>query len=444
MGENIPMEWWMALLLLIGGTVFLMFMGLPVGVSFLFANLIGTLVFVGGLSGFKLLILNLEESLTSFGLLTVPMFILMGEVMFHSKMALRAIDALDYWIGRVPGRLGLLAVASGTIFGATSGSTIATTSMLGSLLIPEMERRGYQKAMCIGPILGSGALAMLIPPSILAVILATLIEVSVGGMLIAGILPGLLLASFYAIYIVIRCWIQPEIAPPYDIPPIPLIKKLKEMTVYVLPLGLIIFLVVGIIFLGMATPSEAAAMGAIGSIILSFFYGEMNWEVFRKCIFGTIKMTTFMFFIIMASMIFSQILAFSGASSGLIQAVVKLELPPLLVLISMQVTLLFLGCFMDNLSIAVIVVPIYMPVIKTLGFDPLWVAAMTLINMDLGNLTPPFGLQLFVMKGIQPMTPMAVIIRSAIPFALCEVLTLIAIMIFPDIALYLPSLMRKG
>jgi tripartite ATP-independent transporter DctM subunit len=296
----------------------------------------------------------------------------------------------------------------------------------------------------MGPIMGSGALAMLIPPSILAVILATLVEVSVGRMLIAGILPGLLLASFYAIYIVIRCWFQPEIAPPYDIPPIPLIKKLKETAVYVLPLGLIIFLVVGIIFLGMATSSEAAAMGAIGAILLSAFYGEMNWEVFRKCLFGTIKMTTFMFIIIMASMVFSQILAFSGASSGFIQAVVKLELPPLLVLISMQVTLLFLGCFMDNLSIAVIAVPIYMPVIKALGFDPLWVATMTLINMDMGNLTPPFGLQLFVMKGMQPDTPMADIIRSAFPFLLCEAAVLILIMILPDIALFLPDLMRKG
>ena len=155
-------------------------------------------------------------------------------------------------------------------------------------------------------------------------------------------------------------------------------------------------------------------------------------------------MTTFMFIIIMASMVFSQILAFSGASSGLIQAVVNLKLPPLLVLISMQVTLLFLGFFMDNLSIAVIAVPIYMPVIKALGFDPLWVAAMTLINMDMGNLTPPFGLQLFVMKGIQPLTPMAVIIRSTLPFVFCEALTLVAILLFPEIALYLPSLMRKG
>jgi TRAP-type C4-dicarboxylate transport system permease large subunit len=168
----------------------------------------------------------------------------------------------------------------------------------------------------------------------------------------------------------------------------------------------------------------------------------MNRQVLRKCLFGTIKLTTTMFIIIMASTMFSQILAFSGASSGLIQAVVDLKLPPLLVLISMQVSLLFLGCFMDNLSIAVIAVPIFMPVLKALGFDPLWVGVMTLINMDMGNLTPPFGLQLFVMKGMQPSTPMADIIRSAFPFLLCEAATLILVMIFPQIALYLPSLMR--
>jgi tripartite ATP-independent transporter DctM subunit len=437
------MEWWMPLLLLIGGAVVVMLLGLPVGISFLFTNLLGALFFMGGLSGCKLLILNLEESLTSFGLLTVPMFILMGEVMFHSRMALRAIDALDYWIGKIPGRLGLLAVASGTIFAATSGSTLANTSMLGSLLIPEMERRGYKKAMTIGPIIGCGALAMLIPPSILAVILATLIEVSVGAMLIGGILPGLLLAALYALYIVFRSWLQPEIAPPYDLPSIPFAKKIKETVLYVLPLGFIIFLVVGIIFLGVATPSEAAAMGAVGSIILSSFYGEMNRQVLTKCLYGTIKLTTTMFVIIMASTMFSQILAFSGASSGLIKAVVDLHLSPLLVLISMQVSLLFLGCFMDNLSIAVIAVPLFMPVLKALGFDPLWVGVMTLINMDMGNLTPPFGLQLFVMKGMQPSTPMSDIIRSSFPFLLCETATLILVMIFPQIAIYLPGLMRR-
>lgn len=162
--------------------------------------------------------------------------------------------------------------------------------------------------MTIGPIIGSGALAMLIPPSILAVILATLIEVSVGKMLIAGILPGLLLASLYAIYIILRCWFQPEIAPPYEVQHIPLSKKLRDTVLYVFPLGLIIFLVVGIIFLGMATPSEAASMGAVGSILLSLLYRGMNLEIFKKCLFGTIKMTTFMFIIIVAAMVFSQIL----------------------------------------------------------------------------------------------------------------------------------------
>lgn len=436
------MEWWLILLILIGGTMLMMFIGLPVGISFLLTNLMGTMMFMGGIAGIKLLILNLEESLTSFTLLTLPTFILMGEVMFHSRMALNAIDALDYWVGRIPGRLSLLSVISGTIFAATSGSTLANTSLLGSLLIPEMERRGYKKTMTIGPIIGSGGLAMLIPPSILAVILATLVEVSVGGLLIAGIFPGLILASFYTVYIVIRCWIQPEIAPPYDISSIPLYKKLRNTIIFVFPLGLIIFLVVGIIILGIATPSEAAAMGAIGTTLLAMVYGEMNWETFKKCLIGTIRLTTAMFVIIMASMTFSQLLAFSGASSGLIESVVKLKMHPILVLITMQAILLFLGCFMDNLSMAMIAVPIYMPVIRALNFNPLWFAAMTLINMDMGNLTPPFGLQLFVMKGMQPTASMADIIRSTFPFFLCETLTLVMVLIFPSIALYLPSLMH--
>jgi tripartite ATP-independent transporter DctM subunit len=437
------MEWWMSILLLIGSSVLFIFVGLPVGLAFLLANLIGALVFMGGLSGISLLILNMEESVTSFTLLTVPMFVLMGEIMFHSRMAFRAIDALDHWIGRLPGRLAILAIASGVIFGAISGSTIATTAMLGGILIPEMKKRGYKDEMAIGPILGSGALDMLIPPSIMAVILATLVEIPVGDMLIAGVVPGLMLAAFYFIYIIVRCWIRPEIAPPYDVPVAPLRKKIKDGLMYVLPMGLIIFSVLGIIFLGVATPSEAAAFGAVVTFIMSVIYGSMNWEVFKKCLYQTIRTTVFMFVIIMASIVFSQIFAFSGASKGFIEAVIGLKVPPLFVLVLMQVTLVFLGCFMDNLSIAVIAIPIFMPVLKALGFNPLWVATMTLVNIDVGNLTPPFGLQLFVMKGVQPEVPMSTIIRAGIPFLLFELLTIVAIMIFPEIAIYLPGLMKK-
>lgn len=436
------MEWWLSVILLIGSSVLFIFIGLPVGISFLLANLIGAVVFMGGVSGINLLILNIEESVTSFTLLTVPMFVLMGEIMYHSKMAFRAIDALDHWIGRLPGRLALLAIVAGVIFGAISGSTIATTAMLGATLIPEMKKRAYKDEMTIGPILGSGALDMLIPPSIMAIILATLVEIPVGHMLIAGIAPGLLLASFYFVYILIRCWIRPEIAPPYDMPVAPLGKKMKDGVRYILPLAVIIFSVLGFIFFGVATPSEAAALGAVVTFIVSVMYGSMNVEVLKKCLYQTIKTTVFMFVIIMASLAFSQIFAFSGASRGLIGAVMELKVPPLFVLVLMQVTLVFLGCFMDNLSIAVIAIPIFMPVLRALGFDPLWVAAMTLVNIDVGNLTPPFGLQLFVMKGVQPDVPMGTIIRAAFPFVLFEILTIILIMIFPQIALYLPSLMR--
>jgi len=436
------MEWWLVLLIILGGAIGLLLIGLPVGIAFLFADLIGTLIFMGGLEGVKLLILNLEESLTSFGLLTVPMFILMGDVMFRSKMAFRAIDTLDYWIGRVPGRLGLLSVVSGTIFAATSGSTVANTSLLGSILIPEMKRRGYSDSISIGPIIGCGALAMLIPPSIVAVILATLVDVSVGKLLIAGIVPGLLLASFYAIYIVSRCWINPKLAPPYDLPPVPMAKKIKDTVYYVLPLGIIIFLVIGIIFLGVATPSEAASMGAIGSIILAAVYKQMNWKLLKECLTGTLKLTTAMFVIIVGSTAFSQILAFSGASGGMIETILKYNFSPIVLLIIMQLILIFLGMFMDNVSMLMIAIPIYLPLVKVLNIDPLWFAAMTLINADMGNLTPPFGLQLFVMKGVVPQTSMGVIIKAAFPFLLCETATLLSIMIFPKVALFLPAVMR--
>lgn len=435
------MEWWLILLIILGGTVTLLMLGLPVGVSFLLSDLIGTLIFMGGIEGGKLLILSLQDSLMSFSLLTVPMFILMGDVMFRSKIAFRAIDTLDYWIGRVPGRLGLLSVAAGTIFAATSGSTMANTAMLGSILIPEMRRKGYSDIMSIGPVIGCGALAMLIPPSILAVILATLMEISVGKMLIAGVIPGLILASFYAIYIITRCYLQPHLAPAYDVPAVPLAKKIKDTVYYVLPLGLIIFLVVGIIFLGVATPSEAAAMGAIGAILLAAAYKQMNWKLLKECLSGTIRLTTAMFIIIVGSTVFSQILAFSGASSGMIEAVLKFSFHPIVLIIIMQLILVFLGCFMDNLSMAMIAIPIFLPLVRSLNIDPLWFGAMTLINMDMGNLTPPFGLQLFVMKGVLPETPMGVIIRSAFPFLLCEAAALVTIMIFPQVALYLPAIM---
>ena len=437
------MEWWQALILLLGTMVILMLSGMPVAVSFLLVDIIGAFLFLGGEHGIIQLILNMEECLTTFALLPVPLFVLMGEVMFHSQLGFKAIDVIDHWIGRIPGRLSLLAVIGGAVFSTMSGSTLATTAVLGSMLVPDMERRGYKKAMSIGPVMGSGGLSMLIPPSALAILLAALNQISVGGLLIAGILPGCLIAFFYGTYVVLRCWLQPQLAPPFDVPHISLKAKLKGTLIHVVPLGLIIFLVIGLIFLGVATPSEAAALGALGIIFLAAAYGKLDLAMLKKSIIGTIRISSMMFMIIVGSMTFSQIMAFSGASAGLIRIVTELELPPIMVLIAMQVLLIFLGCFMDNLSMVMIAIPIYLPIVNALHFDTLWFSLIMLINMEMANTTPPFGLLLFVMKGVAPPdTTMGQIYRAGVPFLLCDALVMILVMIFPQIALYLPGLMK--
>ena len=437
------MDWWLALTLMLGIMVILMLSGMPVAVSFLFIDILGAVLFLGGSAGIIQLILNMMESLTSFSLLPVPLFILMGEVMFHSRLGFKAIDVVDQWIGKIPGRLSLLAILGGAIFSTMSGSTMATTAILGSMLVPDMQKRGYRKAMSIGPVMGSGGLSMLIPPSALAILLAALNQISVGGLLIAGILPGCLIALFYAGYVVIRCVLQPHLAPPFEVPDISVMVKIRGTLIHVLPLGLIIFLVIGLIFLGIATPSEAAALGALGTILLAAAYGRMGVGTLKKSIIGTVRVTSMMFMIIVGSMTFSQIMAFSGASAGLIQVVTGLDLPPIMVLISMQVLLLFLGCFMDNLSMVMIAIPIFLPIVNALHFDTLWFSLIMLINMEMGNTTPPFGLLLFVMKGVSPPdTTMGDIYKAGVPFLLCDALAMILVMIFPQIALYLPGLMK--
>jgi tripartite ATP-independent transporter DctM subunit len=385
----------------------------------------------------------MEESLTSFALLPVPLFVLMGEVMFHSQLGFKAIDVIDQWIGRIPGRLSLLAVIGGAVFSTMSGSTLATTAVLGSMLVPDMQRRGYKKTMSIGPVMGSGGLSMLIPPSALAILLAALNQISVGGLLIAGILPGCLIALCYGGYVVIRCWLQPQLAPPFDVPHISLKAKMKGTLIHVVPLGFIIFLAIGLIFLGVATPSEAAALGALGIILLSAAYRRLDLSILKKSIIGTVRISSMMFMIIVGSMTFSQIMAFSGASAGLIRIVTELDLPPIMVLIAMQVLLIFLGCFMDNLSMVMIAIPIYLPIVNALHFDTLWFSLIMLINMEMANTTPPFGLLLFVMKGVAPPdTTMGEIYKAGVPFLLCDAFVMILVMVFPPIALYLPGLMN--
>ena len=248
------MAWYESFGLMIGAVLALMMLGLPVAFAFIAANIVGAFVFLGGERGIAQLINNSSSALTSFALVPVPLFLLMGELFFHTGLATRVFDAIDKLMGRVPARLSFVTVAGGTAFAALSGSSMASTALLGSLMVPEMARRGYSHVMSIGPILGVGGLAMLIPPSALAVLLGTLARIDVGQLLIAGVVPGLILAGLYALLILVLVKAAPHLAPAYDVAPVPLASKLRLLVTDILPMGVIVFLVVGLILLGWATP----------------------------------------------------------------------------------------------------------------------------------------------------------------------------------------------
>lgn len=437
------MSWEYFLLIIFGTLLILMASAMPVAFSFMLISIIGMYSFFGGSTGLEQLIISITTTLTTFVLLPVPLFIFMGELMFHSGMAPLLVETLDKWLGRIPGRLGLLAVSAGTLFATLTGTSMASTAMLGSILVPEMEKRGYKKPMSLGPILGSGGLAIMIPPSSLAVLVGAIGEISVGKILVAIIIPGLLMATFYASYIIIRCWLQPHLAPSYEVKPTPFSEKISATVRYILPLGLIVFLVVGVIFLGVATPSEAAATGTIGTAILAFIYGRLNWEVIKKATTSTLEVTGMVLIIIAGATAFSQILAYSGATQGLCKFATELPVASIVVIIFMQIVILFLGCLMDVVAIMMITLPIFVPIVNNLGFDPVWFATMFLLNIEIAGTSPPFGMGLMVMKGVAPSgTTMGEIYRAALPFIYCDLIVMALMLIYPEIALWLPGLMH--
>ena len=437
------MSWYEAFALMIGVVLALMALGLPVAFAFIAANLLGALVFLGGERGIAQLINNSSSALTNFALVPVPLFLLMGELFFHTGLATRVFDAIDRLMGRVPARLSFVTVAGGTAFAALSGSSMASTALLGSLMVPEMARRGYSGVMSIGPILGVGGLAMLIPPSALAVLLGTLARIDVGELLIAGVVPGLILASLYALLILVLVRLAPHLAPAYEVAPVPLLTKLRLLLTDILPMGLVVFLVVGLILLGWATPSEAAAFGAVGVLLLAAAFRCLTWPALVRALAGALKVTVMAFMIVLGSATFSQILAFSGASSGMLAWATGFDLAPLTMLLVMFGVLLVLGMFMDQLSMMLITVPIFFPLAQTLGFDLIWFGVIVLLALEISFTTPPFGLLLFVMRGVAPPgTTMAQICTAAIPFMACALL-LVGLLIWqPQIALFLGALAR--
>lgn len=434
------MDWVLTLTFMLGGLMLLLLAGLPVAFAFITVTMLGAFEVFGGERGFVQLARNATQTVSNFQLAPIPLFILMGEILFHSGIAHRAIDAIERVVTRIPGRMSVVTIFGGTVFAALSGSTIANTAMLGSTLLPGMLKKGYHPSLAMGPIMASGAIAMLIPPSALAVLVGSLAGISISGLLIAGVVPALALAVLFVVYVVIRCIMNPSLAPMEDLPDMSLAERWRPFFIYVMPLSLLFFVVIGSLLAGVATPTESAALGCIAAVALSLCYRALSFGNIHRALMETVKLSVMILFIIAASQTFAQVLSFSGATSGFIQMVNLIEPTPTMVLIGMILILLFLGCFIDQVSMLMITVPIFVPLAASAQINELVLGVTYLLTMEIGLLTPPFGLLLFVMRGVAPDTiSMRNIYAAVTPFVFIKLGVLAVIVWQPAFSTWLPD-----
>jgi tripartite ATP-independent transporter DctM subunit len=435
-------SWGLAALMMLGGSTALLFIGMPVALTFITVNIVGAWLYMGGEAGLAQLARSSVSSVTAFSLTPIPLFVLMGEVLFHTGLALKVIEGVERLIRHVPGRLAVVAVVAGTVFSAISGSTIATTAMLGSLMLPVMLARGYHPTLATGPIMAIGAVDMLIPPSALTVLLGSLSGISISKLLIGGVLPGVILSVAFVMWIVMRVRISPHLAPPDDNEVHHTgWERWKPFFGYVLPTLSIFGIVVGALAKGWATPTECAALGAFATMVLAIAYRALTWDALLKALKGTAGISGMILFIILGATTFAQILSFSGASNGLVQFITGQGLSTAMVVAGMMLLLIFLGIFVDQVSMMMITLPIFMPIVQSLGIDVIWFGVMFLICMQLGLLLPPHGLLLMTMRGVAPPSvTMGHIFAAVVPYVVMSLLLLAAVFWFPPIATWLPKL----
>jgi tripartite ATP-independent transporter DctM subunit len=436
------MSWQLASLLLLGGSTVLLFIGLPVAFAFMAINIVGAILFLGGDAGLSQMLRNSAAAVINFSLTPIPLFVLMGEILFHTGLALKVIDGIERLVRQVPGRLAVVAVVAGTVFSAISGSTIATTAMLGSLMLPVMLSRGYNPVLATGPIMAIGAVDMLIPPSALTVLLGSLSGISISKLLIGGVVPGLMLSVAFVGYIIVRASANPALAPATVVEERSGWARYELLVCYVLPLVSIFVVVIGAMSGGIATPTESAALGALATMALAAAYRALSFDALLKALRGTVGISAMILFIILGATTFSQILSFSGSTEGIVSNILGAGLTPFAILAGMMLLLIFLGIFVDQVSMMLITLPVFMPIVQRLDIDLIWFGVLYLICMQLGLLLPPHGLLLMTMKGVAPKeVTMAHIFRAVVPYVAMSLVLLVIIILVPAIATWLPNVL---
>ncbi len=434
------MEWWLIGVICFTSLIALLVIGVPVAFSLSFVSMI-VMYFMWGFDGLMTVATSAYSTNANFLLIAIPLFIFMGECIAISGIGNDAFRMIDIWLGWLPGGVAITTVGCCTIFGAVTGFAPATCSALGPGIIPELIRRKYDKGLGLGALAGGAGLAIIIPPSILMIIYGALAEISVGRLFYAGVLPGVIIALIFCLYIIIKASLHPELAPKPEIEiDQGFIQKIAK-SVYILPLLGLIVLVLGTIWGGIASPSEAAALGAFGSLCLLVYYKKFTIETIKKVLIATVQVNCMVMFILIGGTLFTQIMSGTGFAPTLASWVTSLPVSRWIILFLMQFFIILAGCLMDPASILFIFTPIYLPIVNGLGFDLYWFGILTMINCGIATITPPVGIVLYVLKGVSPEEiTLKDIISGSSPYWLLYIIGMIPVIFFSGLVTWLPDL----
>lgn len=435
------MDWTVFLTLALSVLAAVLFTGVPVFIAFLMLNA-GAVLILFGPSGFGLLTNSIYTTATSPSLMAIPLFILVGELLFRSGSIERLTASIDAMVGLVRGRGYYLIVALSTVFGALSGSAIAVTAVLGRSVLPTMMAEGYDKRLSSTMILGGASLSPIIPPSLIIVIVGSLVaNVSIGGLLVAGIGPGLLIAALLAIYCFLRISRRPSLAPE------PIGRKVDTRPVWSrikviaggLPFVIVVVAITGFILLGITTPSESAATGAIGAVIVAAIYRTLSLEIVIEALSSTMRLSAAILIIVASSQFFGQLLSLTGTTRGLVDAVTSLGLEPWAMLLLLMLIPLILCMFIDQVAFLVLAIPLYEPVLSSYGFNPIWFWTLFIINLTIGSVSPPFGYNLFALRGASRQVSMPDIYSGAWPVVAIFLVAMFTMYLIPGIVTAIPE-----
>lgn len=419
----------------------LMAMGSPLAWALTISG-VGSAFVLWGPGGLELLVSSTYSAMDNFLLVALPLFIFMGLVLQRSGITDDLFEMIHKLMGGVPGGLGLGTVIICALIAAMAGVSGAATVSLGIIALPAMLKRGYDKKLVTGTIMAGGALGFLIPPSVLMIIYAFLSRDSVGKLFAAGLMPGLMLAGIYILYVLVRCRFNPSLGPPApDEERFSGLEKLKSLR-HLIPPGVLIATVLGCIIGGVTSPSEASAIGAFGALVIAALHGRVNWDMLRYVMLTTTKLMGMLMWITIAAVFFSKIYVGLGAGMIVGELIEDFELSPILVIIAMLATYFVLGMFLDDFAIVFITVPLFVPIVRDLGYDTTWFAVLFILSMQSAYLTPPFGYNLFYMRSVAPADiTIGDIYWAAIPFVVLQIIGLALVVAFPQIALWLPGLL---